>query len=74
MLQAELAATPHQQLGQLTCLCLQAAAVWSAMPSPMSGRGKEFMGYRISDTALLVGALAIFVAVRFHLPSPDLVG
>lgn len=73
MLQAELAATTHQQLGQLTCL-QQAAAVWSAMPSPMSGRGKEFMGYRISDTALLVGALAIFVAVRFHLPSPDLVG
>lgn len=35
-----------------------------AMPSPMSGRGKEFMGYRISDTALLVGALAIFAAVR----------
>lgn len=36
------------------------------MPSPMSGRGKEFMGYKISDTDLLVGALVIFVAVRVH--------
>ena len=30
----------------------------------MSGRGKEFMGYKVSDTDLLVGALVIFVAVR----------
>ena len=40
------------------------------MPSPMSGRGKEFMGYRISDTALLVGALVIFGVVRPPTPRP----
>lgn len=34
------------------------------MPSPMSGRGKELMGYKVTDTHLLVGALVIFVAVR----------
>ena len=40
------------------------------MPSPMSGRGKSFLGYEVTDTHLLVGALVIFLGATAYARRP----
>ena len=44
------------------------------MPSPMSGRGKELFGYKISDAALFYSALAIFGAATLYVSRTRLGG